>query len=157
MLLKTGLFLAAILFAAAQAEAGNTYELSIGQSAVLQSGDVALVRQGRAVSAISCAGGGSEPLPSRKQFEAVDRARFSDIFQQGADIHRSIQCSRHSAESSIRQAIADATNAARNACFETGYSHCAQPMVTDEQFSFRVIGRPGHYACEVLARIIGTN
>ena len=146
----------AILLSSFAADAAN-YNVQLGQSASLQNGDVALVRYGNGLSAITCGGGGGN-LPSRQQFEIERFALFSDLFQNSQDGIRQIQCSHYSVEPQIKQALADALNAARETCFSAGYSRCMQPMTTNEQYGFYVTGtRPGDYGCDVLARIVGTN
>lgn len=146
----------ALAFVSVSAQAGTVYNVQLGQSASLQSGDVAIVSNGGTISSISC--GGPATLPSRQQFESSRAARFSDLYQspKTPDISRQQQCSQYSAEQQIRQALTDALVDAREACFQAGFTSCQQPQRTDEQYSFRVYGYPGSYACQTIARIIGT-
>lgn len=150
------LILAALSLFALRSQAGTVYPVQLGQSVNLQPGDVALVQYGNAVSSVSCAG--STSLPSRQAFQSEKNVLFSDLYQRPnmPDISRSQQCSQYSAESAIRQGVADALVDAREICFQAGYTKCQQPMRTDEQYSFQVYGYPGRYACHIVARIIGT-
>jgi len=147
-----------IVLLAAQSSFATTYNIVTGQNASLQSGDVVIVRDAyNQVSAVTCAGALTPPpLPARQQFQVDRPAKFMSLFQTADDATREIQCSQYSADQGVHQAISDALNAAREQCFEAGYQNCAQPMTTDEQYSFHVRGYPGEYVCDVLARIIGT-
>jgi hypothetical protein len=145
----------ALLFASLSANA-NTYNIGIGQSADLQQGDVALVRDGSGVSAVTCGGAGTPTLPARQDFQITREARFPDFEQGTNDALRSLECSINASQADIRQAINDSLYAARETCFAAGYHNCAQPMVTDQQYGFYVRGFAGNYTCQVVARVIGT-
>lgn len=159
--MKFVLFALPLFLLTANADA-EVYNIRLGQNATLAAGDVAIVGNGRANSAITCGGQPEQPpLIENQLIEAFAIGRFPGPQQEtarliGRDQALGYICTRDTFMSEIRQAQTEALMRAQQQCREMGYTICAQSNFTNEQYSFQMVGdRPGEYACRVKARVFG--
>ena len=165
--MKPAIFTIGILFLAITAQA-EVINVKLGQNVSLEGGDVAIISAGKMNTAVSCNGSQAQPEPQQPQlpptqlFEAKEFGKISGAWQGnakavGRDMAFGSICTKDSFDSQVSQAQASAVIHARNACFQYGYSNCAQPQDTSERYSIRIVGeREGEYGCMITARIIGT-